>query len=122
MDNYNAKQQLNNTRLLLEKIYQLYNGDTDGEMVMIDELDCFIYKGKKMHFDQNIIMYTSEEGMIKIDGTEANDNAIAKSFVKINGKDEVGFDMLTDQIEEIQFVENVIDKLNNKLNPNHKLH
>ena len=122
MDNYNAKHQLNNTRLLLEKIYQLYNGDTDGEMVMIDELDCFIYKGKKMHFDQNIIMYTSEEGMIKIDGTEANDNTIAKSFVKINGKDEVGFDMLTDQIEEIQFVENVIDKLNNKLNPNHKLH
>lgn len=60
-------------------------------------------------------MYTSEEGMIKIDGKDANDNTIAKSFVKINGKDEVIFDMLMDQIEKIQFVENVINKLNNNL-------
>lgn len=117
MNDSSVMQLLDNLKLSLEELYQLYNGDIDGEMVMIDELDCSIYKGKKLHQDQNVIMYNSEQGTIKIDGVNG---IIKKSFVKINGKDEVMFDMLNEQSEEFQFVKNVIYKICNKLNSERK--
>lgn len=105
-------------KTLLENLYISYNIDKDGEMVIIDELGCYIYKGKKLHHDQNLIIYNDDEGTIKIDGTEDDNSLISKSYVKINEKEEVGFNALNENSDELQFLNNVIIKINNILNSN----
>lgn len=108
------------TKILLEDLYDLYSCSNDGEMVIIEELDCFIYKGKKLHYDQNMIIYNSVEGTIKIDGNDDDNSIIRKSYIKIREKEEVGFDIVSENPEELQFLNNVIKKINNILNPNTK--
>lgn len=109
---------LKTIKVLLENLYVSYNLDSDGEMVIIDELGCYIYKGKRLHHQQNLIMYTDDEGTIKIDGIEDDNSLISKSYVKINKKEEVGFNALNENSDELQFLNNVIIKINNILNSN----
>lgn len=105
---------------LLEDLYRLYNYGNNGEMVIIDELDCFIYKGKELHYDQNLIMYSSSDGTIKIDGIEKDNSIINKSYIKIKENEEVKFDALNENSEEFNFLNNVIEKISNKLKSNIK--
>ena len=105
-------------KTLLENLYIMYSFGNDGEMVIINELDCYIYKGKKLHHNQNLIIYNSDEGTIKIDGIENDNSIISKSYIKINGKKEVGFDIINENDEELQFLNNIIIKINNIVNSN----
>lgn len=105
---------------LLGELYALYasnNGQNGGEMVIVEELGCSVYKGKKLNYDASLIMYISDEGIIKIDGSEGNDTILFKSFIKINDntKTEVSFRTLDENSLEFAFLDKVIQDIKNIL-------
>ena len=106
---------------LLEELYNSYT-DNDGEMVIIDELSCYIYKGKNLHFDQNLIMYSSNDGTIRIDGSEEDNSIWNKSYIKIKEDKEIPFILLDENSEEFKFLNNIIEIIDKQLNPNTKKH
>ncbi|MBQ7790186.1 MAG: hypothetical protein IJ399_02870 [Bacilli bacterium] len=109
---------LKTIKVLLENLYVSYNFDSDGEMVIIDELGCYIYKGKRLHHQQNLIMYTDDEGTIKIDGIEDDSSIVSKSYIQITEKEKVSFSAIKENSVELQFLNNVIIKINNILDSN----
>lgn len=109
---------LKTIKVLLENLYVSYNLDSDGEMVIIDQLGCYIYKGKRLHHQQNLIMYTDVEGTIKIDGIEDDSSIVSKSYIQITEKEKVSFSAIKENSDELQFLNNVIIKINNILDSN----
>lgn len=108
---------LNPIRTIRQKLldlYFLYNDDKKGGILIpIEDLNCLIYKGQELHFDQNQIYYSDSEGIIKINGTE--NEFVSRSQVQLTGKDEVRFDSITEPSVELQFLNNVIAKINTVL-------
>lgn len=107
---------------LLEELYAFYashNSKNGGEMVIVEELGCYIYKGKELHYDANLIMYSSDKGIIKIDGSEGNNSIQSKSFVKIKDNTdtgpEVSFRTLDEKSLEFAFLNKVIEDIKNIL-------
>ena len=93
----------------LEKVYALYTSN-DGEMILIEGLECYIYKGKQFHHDQNLIFYNSSEGTIKIDGA-SGESIFNKSSIQLAEKEEISLAMISENSEEFQFLNKVIEKL-----------
>lgn len=107
---------------LLEELYAFYashNSKNGGEVVIVEELGCYIYKGKKLDYDANLIMYSSDEGIIKIDGSVGNDTILFKSFVKIKDNTDaetgVSFRTLDEKSLEFAFLDKVVQDIKNIL-------
>ena len=107
---------------LLGELYALYashNSKNGGEIVIVEELGCSIYKGKELHHNASLIMYISDEGIIKIDGSEGNDTILFKSFIKIKDNIDtetgVSFRTLDEKSLEFAFLNKVIEDIKNIL-------
>ena len=107
---------------LLEELYELYVNDIDGEIIIIDDLDSYIYKGKKLHFDQNLIFYNNNGKIISIDGKENSNSLEIRSFIKLGEQEQISFDELKINSEEYKFLEDTINIIENYLKPKQKQH
>lgn len=86
------------TRELLEDLYTIYGGAASGgDLLMIDELDGTLYKGKDLHYNQSLICFKNEEIVVKINGSIENEKLANQSSVKLSNKDE---EVMLDNMEE----------------------
>lgn len=105
------------TRELLENLYTLYDGAASGgDLIIIDELDGTLYKGKNLHYGQSLICFKNEEIFVKIDGFKENENLANQSSVKLSNKDEeVSFDKIEDNSAEYLSVSELNKSISNLL-------
>lgn len=108
----NNLEQLKDTRKVLEELYSLYTTE-EGELIGIEELNAMIYKGKKLHADQDQIWIKKEEGIIKISGEDENKRSLYLSFIRLfNPEKEVRFCDLQSDSEEQIFLEETKASIN----------
>lgn len=108
----NNLEQLKDTRKVLEELYSLYTTE-EGELIGIEELNAMIYKGKKLHADQDQIWIKKEEGIIKISGEDENKRSLYLSFIRLFNPDkEVRFYDLQSDSEEQRFLEETKASIN----------
>lgn len=103
----------------LESLYSLYDGNIGGgDLIIVDELDGILYKGKKLHFDQALISFKNKEGLIKINGYAEDDKTLYGSSVKLSKTEkEVSFYNLEENSEEYLLLLELYKNINNVINP-----
>ena len=107
------------TRELLENLYTIYGGAASGgDLLMIDELDGTLYKGKDLHYNQSLICFKNEEIVVKINGSIENENLANQSSVKLSKtEEEVSFYNLEENSEEYLLLLELDKNINNVINP-----
>lgn len=102
------------TRESLECLYSLYDGNIGGgDLIIIDELDGILYKGKKYHFDQDLISFKNQEGFIKINGNPEDDKTLYESSITLSKTEEVSFNNLEENSEEYLYLSELDKNINN---------
>lgn len=118
----NIEKEINPISIIRQKLETLYKesggNPTGGEIIPIEELDCFIEKGRDLHIDQNEICYYDEKGFIHIKGTE--ENFVSKSHVQLKGKNLVVLADVKEESEEFKYLSNIIKKIDSILQPQNK--
>ena len=120
----NLEKEINPISIIRQKLETLYiefgGNPTGGEIIVIEELDCTIGKGRDLHFDQNELKYYAEEVFIHIKGTK--EEFPSKSHIQLKGKDMVVLSEIKEDSEEFKYLSNLIKKIDSILEPENKKH
>lgn len=109
------------TRYSLESLYLLYDGNKGGgDLIVVDELNGILYKGKDFHFDQELIYFENDDGIIKIDGYAEDERPLYTSGIILSkSNEEVSFYNLEKDSEEYLFLSEFNTNVNNMINLEH---